>query len=176
MTKPWIHVIGGLGIWIFALAVMVMEQNNTVTLKLDQVKTYQFQKVPSDWDGTYNLLVNYIVANWQPADDDGAVRGCMSIVNLTASDAACFTKRKNMVLQARQMLQCDKYRSPFCYCVNQITKGLANDIGTQATRAFPGATYPFNTPGVNTFDGVTFANENRNMSGQRANVIKVWLV
>jgi len=45
-TKQIMHIVCALGIWVFVLVLMLMEQNNPITLKIDQTTVVHPKKAP----------------------------------------------------------------------------------------------------------------------------------
>jgi len=120
-AKPLMHILCALGIWVFILVLVLMEQNNFMTLRIDQVKTYTLRKVPQKWDLTYSQIVSNLNIIWTAADD----RVCFAA---SGSVGTCAAKRQQVVTSVRQSLSCDQYRSAFCSCVNQLLQPVADDL------------------------------------------------
>lgn len=120
-SKPLVHILCALGIWVFILVLMLMEQNNWMTLRIDQVKTYTLRKLPAKWDMAYSLMVSNLNVLWTPADD----RTCLAAQGNTG---ACPAKRQSIVTSVRQSMSCDQFRSAFCNCINQLLQPVADDL------------------------------------------------
>jgi hypothetical protein len=154
--KPYVHVVIALGLWIFAVILLAFEQNNTMMLKLDQLRTYALNKIPFMYDGVGGARATIITnfnTQWTIPNDD---IGCFALVNWTGN-AACTAKRNLLVTSTRSAMGCDIYRAPGCNCANQVLKAIANDTN-------PNLAQP------NTFTGV-FATIGRNVTGQQANIL-----
>ena len=154
--KPYVHVLIALGLWIFAVILLAFEQNNTMMLKLDQLRTYALNKIPFMYDGVGGARATIITnfnTQWTIPNDD---IGCFALVNWTGN-AACATKRNLLVTSTRSAMGCDIYRAPGCNCANQVLKAIANDTN-------PNVNLP------NTFTGV-FSTLGRNVTGQQANIL-----
>jgi len=117
--KPSIHILGGLGLWIFATVMFGTTQNGgNIVLHLDQVRTYALTKVPSSFDTAIGTVRTMLQTNWLPTDESPGT-GCLSLNNWTGN-AACLTKRSYIVTQIRTAFGCDIYRAPGCNCINQV--------------------------------------------------------
>lgn len=154
--KPYVHILIALGLWTFAVVLLGFEQNNTMMLKLDQLRTYSLTKIPIAYDGAAGsraTVVTRFNTLWTIPTDDA---GCFALVNWTGN-SACAAKRNLLVTSTRAAMGCDVYRAPGCNCANQVLKAIANDTN-------PNVNLP------NTFTGV-FATIGRNVSGQQANIL-----
>jgi hypothetical protein len=120
-SKPLMHILCSLGIWVFILVLMLMEQNNFMTLRIDQVKTYTLRKIPQKWDMAYSQMISNLNILWTPADDRVCLAG-------SGATGACPAKRQQIVTSVRQAISCDQLRSAFCSCVNQLLQPVADDL------------------------------------------------
>jgi hypothetical protein len=153
-TKPILHILALLTLWLFVLVLLATEQNDTVMLRLDQVHTYQLQKQPLYYDTLARPGINTnFLTQWTVPTDDLA---CFALTNWTGN-SGCATKRTTLVTTTRVLMSCDTTRSPGCNCLNQVLKPIANDL--------PPLPSTSNTP-----SGV-FLTTGKNLTGQQANVL-----
>lgn len=154
LMKPYIHVVGALTLWIFAVVLLSNVQNTgtptgSVMLRMDQVKTYAIQKIPINYDYARNMIINNFNTYWIPQTDDGA--GCLGLTQFNGTvNSACATKRNALVTTTRALMGCDTYKAPGCNCLNQVLKGISQDNSTGT---------------VNTYTG-TFIGKGLNMTGR----------
>ena len=154
--KPYMHVVGALTMWIFAVVLYANVQNtssptNSVMLRMDQVKTYAIQKIPINYDYARNMIVNNFNTYWNPVTDDYS--GCLGLTNWagqSASNLTCAAKRNTLVTTTRALMGCDTYKAPGCNCLNQLLKGISQDNSSGT---------------VNTYTG-TFIGKGLNMTGR----------
>jgi hypothetical protein len=152
-TKPILHVLALLTLWLFVVVLLATEQNDGVMLRLDQVHTYQLQKQPLYYDTLARPGINSnFQTNWILPTDDVA---CFGQINWT-SNTACHTKRTGLVTTTRNLMGCDVTRSPGCNCINQVLKPIANDLTN-----YPTTNTPTNT----------FLYTGKNLTGQQANIL-----
>jgi hypothetical protein len=153
-TKPILHVLALLTLWLFVVVLLATEQNDTVMLRLDQVRTYQLQKQPLYYDDITRPQINTnFQTQWTIPTDEVA---CFSL-RTWAGGSACATKRTTLVTTTRELMNCDKTRSPGCNCINQVLRPIADDL--------PASPSTSNTPTG------TFLTTGKNLTGQQANIL-----
>jgi hypothetical protein len=153
-TKPLLHILSFLTMWVFVVVLLAVEQNQTVMLHLDQVHTYQLQKQPLNYDGITRPAINTLFqTQWTIPTDDV---GCFALTNWTGN-TACANKRTTLVTSTRQLMSCDALRSPGCNCLNQVLSKIANDLSAVGVNN-------------NSFTGV-FASVGKNLTGLQPNIL-----
>jgi cytochrome c oxidase subunit IV len=125
--KPATHILGALGLWVFLLILLFVENGVDLSKRLDQLHTYQLQKYPLNYDNAKETIRATFAANWDDA--------CMAATSFGSVPAGCSTKRAALVTGARAALGCDVYRSASCSCMNQILRGINNDSNHASTTA-----------------------------------------
>lgn len=149
--KPILHILAPLTLWLFVVILLAQEQNNTVMLHLDQVHTYQLQKLPLNYDSVTRPEINKnFNTQWTSADEIS----CFGQINWTGN-SACVTKRNTIVTKTRELMGCDVTRSAGCNCINQVLKAVSNDLTTAGS---------FTPTG-------TFLTTGKNLTGQQNNIL-----
>lgn len=143
---PLIHIIGLLTLWVFVVVLLGVEQNNSLMLKLDQVRTYTLQKQPLYYNEARKAIDTKFQSLWTPAAEN-----CLSQTVINTSQS-CWETRTNLVTTTRAALNCDLLRSTGCNCINQVLSRIANDLTGNVI-------------------GSSFSHLAKNLSGQQANVL-----
>lgn len=98
-----------------ALSLMNNAHNETVPGRLDVVKSYTL----TTKRGSPDDVKTWINSNWM--DDT-----CAAAITWTALlPLGCKAKREDIQTNVKKLMECDKYGSPACACVNKAVSGLA---------------------------------------------------
>lgn len=115
--KQYLHIIGPLALWGIALALYIITMNNDIPKRVDSIRTYELQKRPSTFADAWSNIKDTFLQSW--ADD-----ACFTSTNFTTLTTACATARSTILTTVQTQMECTKYGSQACKCVNQVLKGV----------------------------------------------------
>lgn len=115
--RQYLHIIGPLALWGIALALFIITMNNDIPNRVDSIRTYDLQKRPRTYIDSWNNIKDIFIQNW--GDDT-----CFTGTNATALSTPCVTARSAILTGVQTQLDCTKYTSQACKCVNQVLKGV----------------------------------------------------
>lgn len=120
--KHYIHLIAPLLLWVIVLALYLMTITKDIPKRVDSIKTYQLQKKPHYFkDAWYNIKDSFSTY-WQTDD-------CYKLTNFT-DNADCTLKRNTLSTDITNYLECQKYPSQMCSCVQKITSTIKHPNGS----------------------------------------------
>ena len=157
LFKPVVHILGAIAVWAFVVNLMINYKNDDVSSQLDRLRTYSLRRFPFDYTTAKTQWRTLFNDKWTSTDNG---EGCFGKTSLE-TDAECKSKRSDLVKDVRKILGCDIYRSPYCNCVNQVLRGIANDLTTVASAAGVTPVVYSNKPTG------TFLATAKNMSGRK---------
>lgn len=117
--KQYIHLLGALTLWIIALIFLIFARDPlSLAGRLDRIYPYQLAKSPANRGDAFKGID---AIDWPESV-------CAATTNL-ASNATCKTARQLFSTNALKALECDKYQSPACACVNKALLALVSADG-----------------------------------------------
>lgn len=106
-------------IWVLCLTLFIVNRNNTISQRVDEIRTYNLKKVPPSFSDVWYSIQQGFSQYWP--DDT-----CYTLSTTLNASATCLAQRQNLVSRIVTSLQCDKYASQACKCVAQVNLGLVN--------------------------------------------------